>query len=75
MNIKYADTTVTVHMDDVDTVDMPCRVYAKRFHSGETSFRLELFNTTLWMSPQQVKELRLALKPSKLESLVDDLSD
>ena len=75
MNIANPDTTVTVHMDDVDTVDMPCSVYATRFHTGETSFRLELFNTTLWMSPQQVKELRLALKPSKLEALVDGLSD
>jgi len=69
-------TEVTIHMDTVDSDDMPCSVYAMKYnHSGETVFRLEMFNTSLWMSPQQVKELRLALKPSKLESLVDDLSD
>lgn len=74
-NIANPDTTVTVHMDDVDTVDMPCSVYATRFHTGEISFRLELFNTTLWMSPQQVKELRLALKPSRLEEVVDEITE
>jgi hypothetical protein len=75
--IKIApDTEVTIHMDTVDSDDMPCSVYAMKYrHSGETVFRLELFNTSLWMTPQQVKELRLALKPSKLESLVDDLTE
>ena len=69
-------TQVTVHMDTVDSEDMPCSVYAMKYsHSGETVFRLELYNTNLWMTPQQVKELRLALKPSKLESLVDDLAE
>ncbi len=69
-------TDVTIHLDTVDSDDMPCSVYAMKYsHSGETVFRLELFNTSLWMSPQQVKELRLALKPSRLESLVDDLTE
>jgi len=69
-------TQVTVHYDTAELDDMPCSVYAMKYgHTGETVFRLELYNTTLWMSPQQVKELRLALKPSKLDSLVDDLSE
>jgi hypothetical protein len=69
-------TKVTIYMDDVDSDEMPCSVYAMKYsHSEETVFRLELYNTSLWMTPQQVKELRLALKPSKLESLVDDLTE
>lgn len=63
-------------MDEVDSDEMPCSVYAMKYlNSEDTVFRLELYNTSLWMTPQQVKELRLALKPSKLESLVDDLTE
>jgi hypothetical protein len=69
-------TKVTIYMDEVDSDEMPCSVYAMKYlNSEDTVFRLELYNTSLWMTPQQVKELRLALKPSKLESLVDDLTE
>ena len=67
---------MTFHLDTIEPEDMPCSVHAMKYSfSGETVFRLELYNATLWMSPQQVRELRLALKPSKLEALVDDLAE
>lgn len=67
---------MTFHLDTIEPEDMPCSVYAMKYSfSGETVFRLKLYNATLWMSPQQVRELRLALKPSKLQELVDDLAE
>ena len=66
--------SLTLNVDEID--DMPCISKIKAMSIGnDTMFTFKLGDAKLWMTRSQGDELRLALKPSKLEQLVDEMSE
>tara|TARA_Y100000813_G_C23832369_1_gene198093 strand:+ start:139 stop:357 length:219 start_codon:yes stop_codon:yes gene_type:complete len=66
--------SLTLNVDEID--DMPCVSKMRATTIGsDTMFTFKLGDAKLWMTRKQVDELRLALKPSKLEQLVDEMSE
>ena len=53
---------------------MPCSAYAVKHgtQSAEPSFHFRLGTVDVWMSREQVDQLRKVLKPSKLDELADE---
>lgn len=69
--IKIARLTASLHMREDD---MPCSVYAVKHgtQSAEPSFHFRLGTVDVWMSREQVDQLRKVLKPSKLDEMADE---
>jgi hypothetical protein len=69
--IKIARLTASLHMREDD---MPCSVYAVKHgtQSAEPSFHFRLGTVDVWMSREQVDQLRKVLKPSKLDEMDDE---
>jgi hypothetical protein len=69
--IKIARLTASLHMREDD---MPCSVYAVKHgtQSAEPSFHFRLGTVDVWMSREQVDQLRKVLKPSRLDEMADE---
>lgn len=54
--------------------DMPCSVYAVKHgtQAAEPNFHFRLGTVDVWMSREQVDQLRKVLKPSKLDEMADE---
>lgn len=66
--------SLTLNVDEIE--DMPCVSKMRAVSIGnDTMFTFRLGDAKLWMTREQADELRLALKPSKLEQLVDEMSE
>jgi len=54
--------------------DMPCSAYAVKYgtQSAEPRFHFRLGTVDVWMSREQVDQLRKVLKPSRLDEMADE---
>ena len=69
--INIANLTAHLHLRQED---MPCDFHAVKHYTpaAEPKFHFRLGTVDVWMSREQVDQLRKALKPSKLDDMADD---